>query len=38
MRSGRAEVRLKRRAELFGDVATGMTNGVQSGNGTITLT
>jgi len=37
MRSELAEVRVKRRAGLVGDVETGMTNGVEAGNGTITL-
>ena len=38
MRSQRPEVQLKRRAGLFGDVGIGITNGVESGNGKITLT
>jgi hypothetical protein len=38
MRSQSPEVNLKRRAGLFGDVGTGITNRVDAGNGTITLT
>jgi hypothetical protein len=34
----RSEVNLKRRAGLFGDAGTGIANGVEAGNDTITLT
>ena len=38
MRSQRPEVQLKLRAGRFGDVGTGITNGVEAGIGTIAFT